>query len=183
MTSLPSFISPRPASLRSRNGPAKAVRSALALLVLVGAASVAAQPHPQDDIDRNLQQRAAREREFNVKLQDDRTLPPPISVQPSGGFPIYVPTPGVEVLRREPPPAAGSSPRQVAPAPSVVNPRVQLEESQQRRQVELQTQTQQLPEPQRQPALESQKLQFQRETQAQDLGSKILRDSQRAMQR
>jgi len=158
-------------------------RSALTLLALFSAASVAAQPHPQDDIDRNLQQRAAREREFNVKLEEERVLPQPITVQPDGGFKIYVPTPGAEILRREPPPAAGSTPPRVAPAPSVVNPQVQLDESQRRRQVELQTQTQQLPAPQRQQALDSQKLQFQRETQAQDLGSKILRDSQRAMQR
>src|SRR4029450_8037279 len=44
-------------------------------IVLAAAAAcvnpASAQVHPQDGIDRNLQERAAREREFHVGLQDD----------------------------------------------------------------------------------------------------------------
>ncbi len=156
---------------------------AVAALAIAMVPTAAGQSHPQDQIDRNLQQRAVREREFGVRLEEDRTLPPPITAQSGTGLKLYVPTPGSEILRREPPPAAGASPPRVEPAPSVVHSRMQLEDSQQRRQTGLQSQTQQIPEPQRQRMLDTQKLQFERETQAQDLGSRILRDSERAMGR
>jgi hypothetical protein len=156
---------------------------ALVALAIALAPTAAGQSNPRDQIDRNLQQRAAREREFGVRLEEDRTLPPPITAQPGTGLKFYVPTPGSEILGREPAPAAHATPRRVEPAPAVVDSRIQLEDSQQRRQTGLQSQTQQIPEPQRQQMLDTQKLQFERETQAQDLGSRILRDSERAMGR
>ncbi len=47
--------------------------------------------------------------------------------------------------------------------------------------MELQTQIQNRPEPERQQILQIQQLGFDRETSAQELGSKIMRDSSRAL--
>jgi hypothetical protein len=140
----------------------------------------AGQVHPQDGIDRNLQERAAREREFHVRLQEDTPAPPRPVVPGETGLKFYLPTPGSEIVRRE---QAGpaATPQRLAPGKSVVDSETQLRESQRRRQVELQTQTQNVPEPSRQQTLESQQLGFDRETSAQDLGSRILRDSSRAL--
>jgi hypothetical protein len=155
-----------------------------AILVVAGLAAAApalSQTHPQDGIDRNLQQRAAREQEFHVGLQDDNTLPPPRPIVPGKtGLQFYVPTPGSEILRhdevRQPaPPARG------APGKSVVTGETLLQDSQSRRQMELQTQIQNRPEPERQQILQIQQLGFDRETSAQELGSKIMRDSSRAL--
>jgi hypothetical protein len=138
------------------------------------------QVHPQDGIDRNLQERAAREHEFHVRLQEDAPpLPRPIDPG-KGGFKFYVPTPGSEILRREQVPQPATPPR-IAPGKSVVSGETQLLDSQSRRQMELQTQIQNRPEAERQQILQIQQLGFDRETSAQDLGSKILRDSSRAL--
>ena len=138
------------------------------------------QMHPQDGIDRNLQQRAAREDEFHVRLQDD-AVPPVRPVVPGAtGLRIYVPTPGSEILRRDVPRQPAPAAR-IAPGKSVVSGETQLRDSQSRRQMELQTQTDQRPEPQRQQILQIQQLGFERETSSQDLGSRIMRDSSRAL--
>jgi hypothetical protein len=138
------------------------------------------QVQPEDGIDRNLQERAAREREFHVRLQDERPTPPRPVVPGETGLQFYLPTPGAEILRREQA-APAATPQRLAPGKSVVDSEAQLRESQRRRQIELQTQTQNVPEPSRQQTLESQQLGFDRETSAQDLGSRILRDSSRAL--
>lgn len=138
------------------------------------------QVHPQDGIDRNLQERAAREREFHVRLQDETPTPPRPMVPGETGLKLYLPTPGSEILRRGEPVRPPAPPR-LAPGKSVVDSETQLRDSQRRRQIELQTQTQNVPEPSRQQTLDSQQLGFDRETSAQDLGSRILRDSSRAV--
>lgn len=144
----------------------------------------AAQVQPQDGIDRNLQERAAREREFHVGLQDD--VPPvPRPLAPGKtGLQISIPTPGSEILQRDRAPQPAPAAR-ITPGQSVVNGDLQLRDSQSRRQMELQTQLQNRPDPgadaERQQILQIQQLQFNRETSSQDLGSKIMRDSQRAL--
>ena len=145
----------------------------------------AAQVQPQDGIDRNLQQRAAREHEFHVGLEESIPIPRPY-VPGKSGLQIYIPTPGSEILRRDKRPQPAPAPR-VTPGPSVVSDELQLQDSQSRRQMELQTQLQNPSDPgaaaeaARQQALQIQQLQFNRETSSQDLGSKIMRDSQRAL--
>jgi hypothetical protein len=152
------------------------------LLTALGTGSPAlAQTHPQDAIDRNLQAREAREREFHVRLQEDAVPAPRPVVPGQTGLQIYVPTtPGSEILRRDVPRRPASVP-QVAPDKSVVSGEVQLRDSQTRRQMELQTQTSGRPEPERQQILQIQQLGFDRETSSQDLGSRIMRDSSRAL--
>ena len=155
------------------------------VVMLVTASLAAATPalcqvHPQDGIDRNLQERAAREREFHVRLEADIPPPPqPIAVD-KGGLKFYIPTPGSEILRRDEVRQPATTPR-VAPGKSVVSGKTQLLDSQSRRQMELQTQIENRPEAQRQQILQIQQLGFDRETSAQDLGSRILRDSSRAL--
>jgi hypothetical protein len=145
-----------------------------------------AQTHPQDGIDRNLQAREAREHDFHVGLQDGAVVPPPRPMTPGQtGLQIYVPlaglpTPGSEILRRDAPRQPASVPIP-APGKSVVSGDLQLQDSQSRRQMELQTQTNQRPEAERQQALQIQQLGFDRETSSQDLNSKIMRDSSRAL--
>ena len=158
------------------------------VLAAAGIDPAAAQVHPQDGIDRNLQERAAQEHEFHVGLQED--IPPvprpiPISSGKSGasgtsGLQISIPSPGSEILRRDqaPPPAA---PARVTTGKSVVSSDLQLQDSQSRRQMELQTQIENRPEPERQQILQIQQLQFDRENSANDLGTKIMRDSSRAL--
>lgn len=154
------------------------------IVVLAGlsAGPALSQTNPQDGIDRNLQERAAREREFHVRLQDD-TPPTPLTITPgTGGLRFYVPTPGSEILRADPAHQLRSTPPvAAAPGKSVVSGTTQLLDSQSRRQMELQTQIENRPEPERQQILQIQQLGFDRETRAQDLNSKILRDSSRAL--
>lgn len=154
-----------------------------ACLFLAGVAAagpIAAQVHPQDGIDRNLLERAAREREFHVRLQEDTPVPRPPALTGETGLKFVLPAPGSEILRREPV-APGPAPLRTAPGQSVVDSELQLRDSQRRRQIELQTQTQNVPDPARRQTLQSQQLGFERETSAQDLGSRILRDSSRAL--
>jgi hypothetical protein len=153
----------------------------LAAAALAIPLSVHAQPRPQDDIDRNLQERAARERAFGVRLEEARPVPPP--PQPADASrSIVLPTPGTEILRREPlPPRIHGKPA-VVPAAPVVNEQVLVDESQRRRLMELQTQTSVRPidDPTRRPTLDVQQLQFEREQRATDLHSRILRNADSA---
>jgi hypothetical protein len=167
-------------------------RTAISLCLVGLAVSTAAfaEAQPQDGIDRNLQERAAREREFHVQLQE--SVPPPArpAVHGETGLKVYLPAPGGDILRREPPPLPAEPPPQprIIPSKSVVNDELQLTESQRRRQLELQTQLGTAPVPttpqaetSRQQAVQSQQLQFERENRAQELGAKIMRDSSRAV--
>jgi len=160
----------------------------LAALILSGAASPAwSQANPQDGIDRNLQQREAREREFHATLEDRRGPPPPFApaMDPKWHFILLPPgsEPPLRLLLPDTPVSSSYAPAER----SVVDSEVQLQDSQQRRQMELQTQTQAgpqvpgVPNPGRQQALQIQQLGFDRELRAQDLQSNILRDSARAM--
>lgn len=135
---------------------------------------------PRDDIDRNLQERAVREREFHVDLD----APPPSIAPPSRALErsrAMLPTPGTELFdvpsRR---PARAEQGAVVSPAPRVSGPTL-LDESQRRRQLELQSQTRFLDETQRRPLLESQRLQFEQEQRADQVHSDIMRNSERAM--
>jgi hypothetical protein len=139
-----------------------------------------AQVHPQDGIDRNLQERAARAHEFQVRLQDDIPPVPRPVVPGKSGLQISIPTPGGELLQRHRT-EAPAPPARITPGKSVVSGDLQLQDSQSRRQMELQTQIENRPEPERQQILQIQQLQFNRETSAQDLGAKIMRDSSRAL--
>jgi hypothetical protein len=152
----------------------------LAVAVLGAATPALCQVHPQDGIDRNLQERVAREHEFHVRLQDDIPPPPRPIVPGQPGLKFYVPTPGSEILRRAEVPQP-ATPARTAPGKSVVSGDTQLLDSQSRRQMELQTQIDNRPESERQQILQVQQLGFDRETNAQDLGSRILRDSSRAL--
>jgi hypothetical protein len=154
----------------------------LPVLWLAGASHGFAQSHPQDAIDRNLLERAAREREFHVRLQEERPQPIPMEAPRDTGLQFALRTPGTEILQREQPEKALPQAR-AEPGKSVVDADMQLRESQRRRQVERQTQTQNLPDVTRQQTHQTQQLGFDRETRAQELGSSILRESARAMGR
>ena len=146
------------------------------------------QAPPQDGIDRNLQQREARQREFHASLEDRRGPPPTLSggVEAKWNF-LMLPAGSEPPLRLPqgvtPTPSAARVPSET----SVVNGDVQLQDSQQRRQLELQlqtgagTQVPGVPDPGRQQSLQTQQLGFEREIRAQDLRTNILRDSARAM--
>jgi hypothetical protein len=152
------------------------------LIFSTATASSYAQTHPQDGIDRNLQERAVRERTFRVTL-DDGPLPGP----PPGGLdlslPITLSTPGTNILedpRKLLPPDQAAA-RGRAPAPQVPTGSTQLQLNQEQRQTHLQIQTRELPDATRQQASQIQQLQFEREWRAQELGDSILRKSGDAM--
>jgi hypothetical protein len=167
-------------------------RIAISLCLVGWAVSTVAlaENQAQDAIDRNLQARAAQAREFHVQLQDATPPPPHPMVRGETGLKFYIPTPGGDILHREPPPLPAAPPPQprIVPGKSVVSDQMQLTESQRRRQLELQTQLGNAPIPatpqaetSRQEAVQSQQLQFERENRAQELGAKIMRDSSRAV--
>ena len=160
----------------------------LALVSVFLANPAWSQALPQDGIDRNLLQREARQREFHASLEDRHGPPPALS----GGFEakwnfLLLPAGSEPPLRLPegvtPVPARARAPSET----SVVTGDMQLQDSQQRRQLELQlqtgvgTQVPGVPDPGRQQSLQSQQLGFEREIRAQDLQSNILRDSARAM--
>lgn len=134
----------------------------------------------RDDIDRNLQERAAREREFHVELDAS----PPSRVPPSPALErarVMLQTPGTglfDVPSRAPVPSTAGA--VVPSAPRASGPSL-LDESQRRRQLELQSQTRFLDETQRRPLLDTQQYQFEREQRADQLHSDIMRNSERAM--
>jgi hypothetical protein len=165
------------------------IRTIVFLLGASLAAGAAAQTQrAQDAIDRSLQERAARERGLMLRLDEVPPVPHPIAPQEVTRN-ITLPTPGTEILQREPPPQLPQRANVALPAPAVPTSQQLLDDSQRRRQVELQTQLPPAAIPNtgedvaRQQALQMQSLQFQREQSASQLGSTILRNSERAMGR
>lgn len=133
----------------------------------------------RDDIDRNLQERGAREREFHIELD----AVPPITPQSPAltRRSVTLPTPGSGIVQPRERAAPPQRRAETTTAPSAVGGGVQLDESQRRRQLELQSQTRPLDETTRRPMLDSQQLQFEREQRANQLQLDIMRDSDRAM--
>jgi hypothetical protein len=154
------------------------------------AAAALGQVTGQDAIDRNLQERAVRERSLSLRLNESPPPPRPLApaeITPPG---VVLYAPGVELLERRPPPEIAPRAAVAHPAPLVPSRQQQLDESQRRRQLELQTRLPSAPVPvlpaediARQQSLQVQQLQFQREQAAERLGSEIMRNSERAMGR
>ena len=154
-------------------------RIAFAMMLLTAASLPAlAQNSAQDGIDRNLLQRDQRSAEFHVRLYDDAR-----SAQQSAATPLP-PVPHSFVGRE-----LYDAPVSAAPTAATVQPsnagasQQRLDDSQQRRQLELQTQNRFQDEPTRQQQSQIQQLQFGRENQAQQLQQQIRRDSDSMMQR
>jgi hypothetical protein len=126
-----------------------------------------------------------------LKLQLDAPNPMPRGLTPDEiRRSIVLPTPGTEILQRQPPPALPPRPRTAQPAPPVPTAQQLLDESQRREQLELEARLPPAPvtgegtaDVARQQALQIQQLQFQRERSAGQLGSDIMRNSDRAMGR
>ena len=74
----------------------------IALAILPGRAFAQTQP-AQDATQRSLQERAAEDRGLSLRL-DDRPPPPRPMAPDEIRRNITLPTPGTEILRREPPP-------------------------------------------------------------------------------
>jgi hypothetical protein len=152
----------------------------VALLLLPTLCEVAAaQSSPQDGIDRNLLQRQQQSSDFHVRLFDsaravgqDALIPlPPVPHSFVGPELYQAPSVGVS-----------SSVGKVGVPPDAASQQ-QLNDSQLRRQLELQTQNKIFDEPTRQQQSQIQQLQFGRENQAQQLQQQIQRDSSNLMQR
>jgi len=156
-----------------------ASRLVFSILLATGCAVATAQSSPNDGINRNLLQREQQSADFHVRLYDtgraggqDALVPlPPVPHSfigpelyqvPSGGAPGGTNNSGVPL---------GAADRQ------------QLNDSQLRRQLELQTQNKLFDEPTRQQQSQIQQLQFGRENQAQQLQQQIQRDSSNLIQR
>jgi len=143
-----------------------------------------AQTSPQEDIERGVQARTAAQRELTMRLDLPRGAPPPpppAEVLRS----VTLPTPGTEILQRQPAPALPPKPAVIPSAPPVVSGATLLEDSQRRRQEALQAENARLPldDPARLRSTQIQGLTFEREIRAQDLGSAIMRDSEKAVGR
>ena len=156
-----------------------ASRLAFSILLAAGCRVAMAQGSPNDGINRNLLQREQQSAEFHVRLYDtgraagqDALIPlPPIPNSFIGPELYQVPSSS---------PQAGTGNSGVAPG---AGDRQQLNDSQLRRQLELQTQSKFLDEPTRQQQSQIQQLQFGRENQAQQLQQQIQRDSSNLIQR
>ena len=135
-----------------------------------------AQNGAQDGIDRNLLQREQRAAEFHVRLYDDAR-----SAQQSAA-PALPPVPH-SFVGRELYDAPVPTPPAVAQPPGGAASQQQLDDSQLRRQLDLQTQNRFQDESTRQQQNQIQQLQFGRENQAQQLQQQIRRDSDSVMQR
>ena len=136
-----------------------------------------AQNLPRDGIDRNLLQRQQSEREFHVKLYDA-----PSAAAPKATVTLPLPETFTDRESYERAPTTGSGATVTGPTlDSTVSPR--LDDSQARRQLELQIQTRRLDDLARQQQNQIQQSQFGRENQAQDLQQRILRNSNDSMQR
>jgi len=140
----------------------------------------AAQNTPNDGIDRNLLQRSQQDREFHVRLYDSLPVagegalaPLPPVPHSFGGPELYQPAGAGRAA-----PANGA-----APTATGLERQQQLNDSQLRRQLELQTQNKFMDEPSRQQQSQIQQLQFGRENQALHLEQQIQRDSGSVMQR
>jgi beta-glucosidase-like glycosyl hydrolase len=151
----------------------------VALLLLSTFCAVAgAQTSPQDGIDRNLLQRQQQSSDFHVRLYD---------AGKAAGRDALIPLPPVPhsfigpELYQAPSVGASNSGAKVGVLPDAANQ--ELNDSQLRRQLELQTQNKLFDEPTRQQQSQIQQLQFGRENQAQQLQQQIQRDSSNLMQR
>ena len=149
------------------------------LLLMAGGPGAWAQTLPQDGIDRSLLQRDQQERDFHVKLYD----------APRAGVPrttVTLPLPRSfserESYERAPDVPPASNPPALSTSPNSTE-RLQLDDSQLRRQLELQTQNKLMDDVSRQQQSQIQQLQFGRENQAQQLQQGIMRDSNSMMQR
>lgn len=160
-------------------------RFALIFAVALGQPLLAwGQASPQEEIERSLRARAAAERELTMRLEVPRGPPPPV---PAGEVrrTATLPTPGTEILGRRPSPELPPGPAVVSPGAPAVTPADLLQDSQRRRQSALQAENARLPidDPARQQSTQIQGLTFEREMRAQDLGSAIMRSSERAVGR
>ena len=148
------------------------------LLLSAFSAPLGAQTSPEDGIDRNLLQRQQQSSDFHVRLYEEGK---------AAGQGALIPLPPVPhsfigpELYQAPSPSASSSTGKVGSLPDAANR--QLNDSQLRRQLELQTQNKFFDEPTRQQQNQIQQLQFGRENQAQQLQQQIQRDSSNLMQR
>jgi len=138
---------------------------------------VAAQNSPNDGVDRNLLQRDQHEREFHVRLYDSTQAAGQGALAPLPPIPHSFVGPE---LYQVPGPTPGATAS--ASAPTAGFDRQQLNESQLRRQLELQTQNKFMHEPSRQQQSQIQQLQFGRENQAQHLQQQMQRGSGNALQ-
>ena len=149
-----------------------------ALVFAGGCGIAAAQSSPNDGIDRNLLQREEQSSDFHVRLYDntraagqDALIPlPPVPHSPLG-----------PELYHAPSARAPNGSANVGVSSDAVN-RQLLNDSQLRRQLELQTQNKLFDEPTRQQQSQIQQLQFGRENQAQQLQQQIQRDSSNLIQ-
>jgi hypothetical protein len=143
-----------------------------------------AQTSPQEEIERSLRARGAAERELIMRLDVPRGPPPPAPVEQVRRS-VTLPTPGTEILERKPRPELPPAPAVVPPGAPAVTAADLLQDSQRRRQSALQAENARLPidDPARQQSTQIQGLTFEREIRAQDLGSAIMRSSERAMGR
>ncbi|HXV08041.1 MAG TPA: hypothetical protein VD791_08430 [Burkholderiales bacterium] len=165
--------------------PARSFRFAVLLAAALGGlSSTWAQTSPQEEIERSLRARGAAERELTMRLEVPRGPPPPV---PAGEVrrAATLPTPGSEILERRPPPELPPAPAVVSPGAPAVSAADLLQDSQRRRQSALQAENARLPidDPARQQSTQIQGLTFEREMRAQDLGSAIMRSSERAVGR
>ena len=152
----------------------------VALLLLSTLRQVAtAESSPQDGIDRNLLQRQQQSSDFHVRLYDSAR---------AAGQDALIPLPPVPhsfvgpELYQAASVGASSSVGKVGVLPDAANQQ-QLNDSQLRRQLELQTRNKIFDEATRQQQSQLQQLQFGRENQAQQLQQQIQRDSSNLMQR
>lgn len=153
----------------------RASRLAFSILLATGCGVAIAQGGPNDGINRNLLQREQKSADFHVRLYDtgraagqDALIPlPPVPHSFIGPELYQVPSGG-------PPGGTGST---------GAADRQQLNDSQLRRQLELQTHNKLFDEPTRQQQSQIQQLQFGRENQAQQLREQIQHDSSNLIQR
>jgi len=150
---------------------------ALAIVLATAITTTSAQNSAQDGIDRNLLQREQRSAEFHVRLYDDARSAQQTATTPLPPVPHSFVGRELSEVPVAPPTAAVTAQR---PGVSATQ---QLDDSQQRRQLELQTQNRFQDEPTRQQQSQIQQLQFGRENQAQQLQQQIRRDSDSIMQR
>ena len=151
---------------------------------LGGVPSTWAQTSPQEEIERSLRARGAAERALTMRLEVPRGPPPSVPVDQVRRS-ATLPTPGTEILERRPPPELPPAPAVVAPGAPAVTGADLLLDSQRRRQAALQAENARLSidDPARVQSTQIQGLTFERELRAQDLGSAIMRSSERAIGR
>lgn len=165
--------------------PARSFHLTLVFAVALSQAPLAwGQTSPQEEIERSLRARGAAERELTMRLDVPRGLPPPVPADQVRRS-VTLPTPGTEILERRPPPSLPPAPGVVPPGAPAVTGADLLQDSQRRRQAAMQAENARLPidDPARQQSTQIQGLTFERELRAQDLGSAIMRSSERAMGR